>query len=283
MLKGTLHYNDEKFNITLFVYAKEVGSLQMYLKDNGGSLYDQTQAMYLFDSTYDGEKYTEATFLGDTSRRLNIKESNGFQTNLQNMLFASRVASAVRYMYEYNERVGKTDEDMGEEKVFCSIQEFRVINCNTGEQLGTFKKDRGVLVDVQLNMPYVQLSLTDFDERGLDAQYLTPLKQKDKFGNVLSATKIKNMTFKHDESLLGFKYISKASTAVDVQASILGMYENMEDVIAAHPEKSFKWIRGRKYEIVTQEMLEPLMAEFEAYDGIIAVDTETSGLNITFK
>lgn len=283
MLKGTLHYTDEKFNITLFVYAKEVGSLQMYLKDNGGSLYDQTQAMYLFDSTYDGEKYVDAAFLGDTSRRLNIKESNGFQTNLQNMLFASRVASAIRYMYEYNERVGKTDEDSGAEKVYSSIQEFRVINCNTGEQLGTFKKDRGILVDVQLNMPYVQLSLSDFDERSLDAQYLTPLKQKDKFGNVLSATKIRNMTFKHDESLLGFKYISKASTAMDVQTSILGMYENMEDVIAAHPEKSFTWIRGRKYEIVTQENVEAIMAEFEAFDGIIAVDTETSGLNITFK
>lgn len=283
MLKGTLHYHDEKFDVTLFCYAKETGNLQLYLASNGNSVYDDTNMMNMFDSTHDGEKYIDPTTYGDKSRRLNIKESNGFQTNIQNMMFASRVSAAVRYMYEYNERLNKADEDSGEEKIFSSKQSFNIINCTTGDSLGTFVKDRGYLCELHLHMPYVDFELEEFDEGLLDAQYLTPLKQKDKFGNVLSTTKIKNITFKFDKTLLGFDYISKAKTDSTVSTSILGMYETMDDVIEAHPDKSFAWIRDRKYEIVTDETVDAIMKDFDSYDGIIAVDTETSGLGITFK
>ena len=62
-----------------------------------------------------------------------------------------------------------------------------------------------------------------------------------------------------------------------------GMYETIEDVIAAHPEKNTAWILDQDYHIVTDETLEDVMKMFYDHDGLIAYDTETSGLNINFK
>lgn len=66
-------------------------------------------------------------------------------------------------------------------------------------------------------------------------------------------------------------------------AVIGGMYRNLEEVMRAHPEKEFEWLLGKNYQIVTDETLEEVCDYIYNYDGYVYYDTETTGLNITFK
>lgn len=61
------------------------------------------------------------------------------------------------------------------------------------------------------------------------------------------------------------------------------MYQNLEEVIAAHPDKEFSWLRDKDYIIVDDEHLEEICKYIREYDGYVYYDTETSGLNINFK
>lgn len=61
------------------------------------------------------------------------------------------------------------------------------------------------------------------------------------------------------------------------------MYQNLEEVIAAHPDKEFSWLRDKDYIIVDDEHLEEVCKYIREYDGYVYYDTETSGLNINFK
>lgn len=62
-----------------------------------------------------------------------------------------------------------------------------------------------------------------------------------------------------------------------------GMYSSLDEVIEAHPEKEFEWLRGKDYKIVTDEMLEEVCEYIYNYDGYVYYDTETTGLRINFK
>lgn len=64
---------------------------------------------------------------------------------------------------------------------------------------------------------------------------------------------------------------------------IRGMYRNLDEVMRAHPEKEFEWLLGKNYQIVTDETLEEVCDYIYNYDGYVYYDTETTGLNITFK
>lgn len=62
-----------------------------------------------------------------------------------------------------------------------------------------------------------------------------------------------------------------------------GLYQTLDDVIQAHPDKEFSWLRGRDYRIVTDDTLEEVCDYIYNYDGRVYFDTETTGLNINFK
>lgn len=62
-----------------------------------------------------------------------------------------------------------------------------------------------------------------------------------------------------------------------------GMYSSLDEVIEAHQEKEFEWLRGKDYKIVTDEMLEEVCEYIYNYDGYVYYDTETTGLRINFK
>lgn len=72
--------------------------------------------------------------------------------------------------------------------------------------------------------------------------------------------------------------------SVELSNSVIGgMYRNLEEVMRAHPEKEFEWLLGKNYQIVTDETLEEVCDYIYNYDGYVYYDTETTGLNITFK
>jgi len=287
MLKGTLTYQDETFKepIEFTVYGKDTGVLNLYFCYDGNNLVKETAIMNLWDSKLkkDGTLVipSGANDYGDKWRRLNIKKSNAIQTNLQNMLFASRVAALTRYADEYGERVveGESNDGINQEVVYSSTFNFKV------DKLGTFSKQLGFLTSMHLQNKYVKIDMEEFDESNLELQMFSTFKAKDKYDNQLTKTPIRNVGFKYNAITLGFEYKPRVAIIAerDDGSNLMGLYSTMQEVIDAHPDKNFKWLNDRKYEIVTDETLEDVMKAYEEYDGIIGIDTETSGLGITFK
>lgn len=62
-----------------------------------------------------------------------------------------------------------------------------------------------------------------------------------------------------------------------------GLYRDMAEVIEAHPEKELDWLYSKQYYIVDDSMLDDLFKLFYETDDYVYFDTETTGLNITFK
>lgn len=62
-----------------------------------------------------------------------------------------------------------------------------------------------------------------------------------------------------------------------------GLYQTLEEVMEAHPEKEFSWLLDRDYRIVTDEELEEVCDYIYNFNGKVYFDTETTGLNINFK
>ena len=86
--------------------------------------------------------------------------------------------------------------------------------------------------------------------------------------------------FAFNKEYLGF---SVNSQVLEKSTMLGGMYRNLAEVMAAHPDKEFEWLRTKNYKIVTDDMLEELCEYIYNFDGYVYYDTETTGLNINFK
>ena len=62
-----------------------------------------------------------------------------------------------------------------------------------------------------------------------------------------------------------------------------GFYSSLEEIIANHPDREYDWLLKNKYIIVSDDILDEVCEKIMAHDGYVFYDTETSGLNITFK
>lgn len=82
-----------------------------------------------------------------------------------------------------------------------------------------------------------------------------------------------------DSEYLGFQLKEQV---IPTTVSSDGMYHSIEDIIAAHPDKEFKWLLGKDYRIVTDETLEEICNYIMSWDGYVYYDTETTGLKINF-
>ena len=82
------------------------------------------------------------------------------------------------------------------------------------------------------------------------------------------------------EEYLGFRLKPQV---LEMSNSTYGLYQTLEEVMDAHPEKEFSWLLGKNYKIVTDETLDSVIDYIYNYDGDVFYDTETTGLNITFK
>lgn len=82
-----------------------------------------------------------------------------------------------------------------------------------------------------------------------------------------------------DSEYLGFQLKEQV---IPSAVSFDGMYHSIEDIIAAHPDKEFKWLLGKDYRIVTDETLEEICNYIMNWDGFVYYDTETTGLKINF-
>ncbi|MRC51128.1 hypothetical protein GH871_35300, partial [Bacillus thuringiensis] len=59
-------------------------------------------------------------------------------------------------------------------------------------------------------------------------------------------------------------------------------YQTIEEIMEANPDRDFSWLLDRNYIMVTDETLQETIEYLNTFK-VLAVDTETTGLDITFK
>lgn len=82
------------------------------------------------------------------------------------------------------------------------------------------------------------------------------------------------------EEYLGFRVKPQE---LELSNSTFSLYQTLEEVMEAHPDKEFDWLLGKNYKIVTDETLDSVIDYIYNFDGEVYYDTETTGLNINFK
>lgn len=284
MLEGILTIKHETLGDLVYkVKARDTfNDLKLHITaESDGGYKAWNDRRILFDYTLNeetGEYYSPYIDEGSSEiRRLDIKKTNKYKSNITNRDLAIKISSLVRYM-QINGKKNYNQKNMGDN--FSSTREVDVFEPNGKVQIGKIKYRIGLITELVCENKYLRLELKTTEMGLLDETIFKELKEKDRWGNKLSPAPISIVGFKLSEEFLGFKYVPAISSEV-VQA--FGMYETIEDVIAANPDKNTDWILSRDYHIVNDDTLEEVIQMFNDHDGLIAFDTETSGLNITFK
>lgn len=130
--------------------------------------------------------------------------------------------------------------------------------------LGYVKMTLGFISEMEIETSNIKISLFDdsTDEEGL-----------------FRAFDAKSYNVKITKELLGFEpYVEFNKNAEGV-----GVYKDINEITINNPLKDYKWLSGRKYIIVDDEHLEEVCNRLMRSVRKIAFDTETTGLNITFK
>lgn len=280
MLYGRLTYRDEHLGpVSIRTYANDnFDDTRLYFTNDSSDFEQYLAISTLFDKKID-EETGELTNpwqekQPSDNRRLDVQKSNKFKTNVTNMEFCSRIAAIFRYMQisgrkNYNQFHTKEDEEN-----FVSTRYVEV------EGMGFIKYDYGLIVEIKIQSKYFDVHLQEIGESPFEDGVFGTLKKKDNFGNILSVTPIANVGFKLTESLLGFPYEEQIKK---MPINMFGMFDTIEEVIDHHPDKKTEWILDRNYIIVTDDILEEVIAMFRNHKGYIAFDTETTGLSINFR
>ena len=298
-LQGYLSYNDNDLGVVNYkVYGVDSNDwLRLLLFPLNETLsLDYMKAKLLYDKKVEEGFHVGGIFIeeknvtvlseyddGTDYRRLDInKNTRKFKTNITNREFCTKIAGGVFYSIECGELEGNDLFSQQSGNYFDITKVKRVDK----EKFKSYILSKWYINDMYIENLFIRLTLQEVKEmeetnpifKGI---YFKELKKEDKFGNILSVTPVKNLVYGLDESVLGVPYHSRVTE--DVSSSMIFMYENMDDVIKAHPHKNGAWIKERNYVIVDDDNLERIIQEFLDYDGYIAFDTETTGLNINFK
>lgn len=136
------------------------------------------------------------------------------------------------------------------------------------EVLGSVSLKLGELMAMHIETDEFKI---DFDEdAGCEITRFEPIKNLQPTG------------FKFATEYLGFPIDWEKGK---VAANTDGMYTCLEDIIKNNPDREFSWLLGKNYQIVDDSMLDSVVDMFMSLpdDEYIYYDTETTGLNITFK
>ena len=284
MLLGTMIYKDEQYGNLLFDLAGRDSFNDLKLQISIGrtnTLEGERAAMKLFDLQEDGTLAPSHDAITYDSaevrtRRLDIKKTNKFKTTITNRLFATRISALVRYM----QTAGKKLYNQQMDNEFSATRVVDIIELKSKQKIGVIHYNMGIITKLECENKFLRIELDTKPDDKFAEGIFKELKEKDKFGRKLYESPISIVGFKLTEDVLGFHYIPEV---VKEMPQSFGMYETIEDVIAAHPDKNTAWILDQEYHIVSDDNLEEVMKMFYEHDGMIAYDTETSGLRINFK
>lgn len=137
----------------------------------------------------------------------------------------------------------------------------------------------------KLNLGTVRLKLGEFMSIHIETPVFSISVDEDPRREIEVFSTIKNCQpkgFQFEEDYLGFKVDIYSGLA---EANTDGMYTSLEDIIKNNPDREFSWLLGKKYIIVDDAMLDDVVKYFEDVpdNERIYFDTETSGLQITFR
>lgn len=233
----------------------------------------------LFDFDENGvvpEEYKAIAPKDKMVRRLDVKKTNKYKSTITNREFAIKVSALIRYM----QIAGKQQYNQQINTEFSAVRTVNVVEIKSKKTIGVINYNMGLITQLDCENKFVKIHLETVPDVAFQESVFKELKEKDKFGRKIYSTPVSIVGFKLNEDVLGFHYIPEVAKEM---AQGFGMYETIEEVIAAHPDKNTAWILDQEYHIVTDDNLEEVIKMFEDHDGLIAYDTETSGLNINFK
>lgn len=282
MLSGFLVYKDPKFGELKYnlLGRDSFNDLKLQLTVDDKCDYDSYQyKSKLYDLDEEGNVPSDLHIdIKDASiRRLDVKKTNKYKSTITNREFAMKISALIRYMQiagkqQYNQQAGGNE--------FSPTRVVNVVEIKTKQKIGTIHYNMGLITKLECENKFVKVYLETVPDSAFEESIFKELKEKDKFGRKLYSTPVSIVGFKLNEDLLGFPYVPEVAKEIPQG---FGMYETIEEVIAAHPDKNTAWILDQEYHIVTDDNLEEIIKMFEDHDGLIAYDTETSGLNINFK
>lgn len=282
MLSGTLIYKDvQKGNLEYRLLGRDSFNdlkLQIQIDGNGTEAFLYKYQCDLFDMV-DGVVPQEYLLLNDkerTTRRLDVKKTNKYKTTITNREFAGYISALIRYM----QIAGKQQYNSASTVEFSSIRTVEVIEPKTKQKIGKIVYNMGLITHLECENKFVKIYLDTIEDTHFEEAIFKELKEKDKFGRKLYSTPVSIVGFKLSEEILGFPYIPEVAKEIP---QVFGMYQTIEEVIAANPDKETKWILEQDYHIVSDDNLEEVIKMFNDWDKPIAYDTETSGLKINFK
>lgn len=269
-----------------------ITSLNLYLiGEQSGS--ESTETFRIKQRFFDfnkGEDTVKYRFEGDTvgfekvvmNRRLDVKDTGNLSTNMENLLLATQISAGISYTKRY-----KPPQQVKTIGVEAAYEKTREVEIDEEGFKGKIVRNLGVIQLLEFENKFLKFHLSEvttndvFEETiDLSQTYFYKIQKKDNLDRIMSYTPIKNMGYKLNEETLGIPYEGDVKREI---VNVGGVYTDIDDVIAHHPEKNTEWIKDRKYVIVTDEILDEVIQSFLDYDGYIAMDTETSGLNINFK
>lgn len=269
-----------------------ITSLNLYIigKQSGSESTETFRIKQRYFDFNKGEDTAKYRFEGDTvgfekvvmNRRLDVKDTGNLSTNMENLLLATQISAGISYTKRY-----KPPQQVKTIGVEAAYEKTREVEIDEEGFKGKIVRNLGVIQLLEFENKFLKFHLSEvtnsdvFEETiDLSQTYFYKIQKKDNLDRIMSYTPIKNIGYKLNEETLGIPYEGDVKREI---VNVGGVYTDIDDVIAHHPEKNTEWIKDRKYVIVTDEILDEVIQSFLDYDGYIAMDTETSGLNITFK
>ena len=194
---------------------------------------------------------------------------------------------------------GKNKKDPVNNDFFCrlgALIRYAKSKCNSKTEIGysglslaskefeaVSDREYDVKLDDGSDFAKVKLSYGDIVELHIttsdfDINIVENKRETKIFPKIVNGMKL---GIKFDEEYLGFPIAKQVIEEADDNNEL---YSGIEEIIEANPNKEFKWLLGKDYRIIDDEHLEEvcnyIMSPEHEY---VYYDTETSGLDITFK
>lgn len=234
--------------------------------DRGITIEDSEGGITKYDATW------EALYVAISSGSISVscyteKDGNVIYKNDVNIPFLKKMGSLIRGMkmscYTSN-REDSLDVSLGAVTP-KKILKYIIPN-----------KDGGILGKVDMEMCNV-LKMEVGDEDSNIQLYLEE--------DYTYTTKVNKITSRQHKISLNLEdYIPESDESSWDLGNLDGEVFSLSEIIEKNPHKSYVWLQGRKYHVVTDlKDVERICREIWNHKGIVSFDTETTGLDITFR
>lgn len=273
MLKGSLQvfHNDKTYNYKVTGYDTSSSMmLKLHCQNFNDSLFLCNEDCEEDGTELDKRRVSIGTskVTVETIQVTDTETGKLVKAPVNNTLFL-RLGALIRYAkshcFKRNEKYSFS--------MSLASKEFEAIPST--EYIIPFESTDGILAEVTLEYGSISRIVLKTDYLSLELE--DGMNTEDEL--FFSITNGWNKGFRMDEETLGFplKPIERSGVVMN------GVYTTLDDVIKNNPDKEFEWLREMNYRIVGDDELDEVCDYIYNHNGLVYYDTETTGLNITFK